>query len=125
MPVALNLDLAAILLKKSDNELFEIVQERFKLGIQIIDKYINYINGNMAITSAQAWQKIGACYPFLQSNNYIQLYQNQQAKNDFLKFCETDETKEIDAFLKKYNQLYSYDNFDVYFEKYFGMEEIK
>ena len=119
------LDLASLLLKRSDNELYKNVEARFKLAIEIIDKYLYYINGNFTNTSVQAWRQICEIYKSLQQYNYAQLYQNQEAVETFLKLCETSETKEIDNLLEKYKQLHSYDKFDIYFEKYIGMEELK
>lgn len=119
------LDLATLLLKRSDNELFKIVETRFKLAIEIIDKYLYYINGNFVNTATNSWNKICTLNPTILRYNYWTLQQNQDNLNDFLKMCETDETKELDKLLEQYNEQHSYEKFDIYFEKYLGMEELK
>lgn len=120
-----NLDLAALMLKNSDNELFKIVKDRFEFGTRIIDKYIDYIDGDFASISIQAWSKILQLYPFVQQYNYASLYQNQSCLNDFHKLCETSITLELDDLLKQYAELHKYDKFDIYFEKYFDLNELK
>lgn len=118
------LDLASLLLRRSDEELFEIIKERFQLAVKIIDKYLSYIKDNLNITSQKAWDCMSSSYN-IQTYNYIELYQNQNALEIFLKICETDETKEIEKLLKQYSELHEYSKFDVYFEKYLGMQELK
>lgn len=119
------LDLAALLFKRSDNKLFTLIEERYKLSIEIIDKYMKYINGDFNSVASQAWNKICIINPNIIQGNYFLLHQNQEISNDFLKMCETNETKELDDLLTKHRDLHTYENYDIYFEKYLGIEELK
>lgn len=119
------LDIANLLFRHSDSELFEVIETRFKLAVEIINKYLAYINGNFVNTATDSWNKICKLQPLLSPYNYLLLHQNQSILNDFLKMCETDETKELDKLLEQYNEQHSYEKFDIYFEKYLGMEELK
>ena len=119
------LDIANLLFRHSDSELFEVIETRFKLAVEIINKYLAYINGNFVNTATDSWNKICKLHPLISPFNYLLLNQNQNILNDFLKMCETDETKELDKLLEQYNEQHSYEKFDIYFEKYLGMEELK
>ena len=57
--------------------------------------------------------------------NYQWLYQNKIKYDNYLKLCESDDIKEIEALLRTYEEQHSYENFDKYFEKYFSLNEIK
>lgn len=119
------LDLATLMLKNSDNELYEVVKYRFEFVAKIIDKYIDYIDSDFVSVSLQAWSKISQLYPLVQQYNYTLLYQIQNCLNDFHKLCETSTTLELDELLKQYAELHNYDKFDIYFEKYFDLKELK
>ena len=119
------LDLAALLFKRNDNEFYVIIEERIKLSIEIIDKYLGYIQGNFYNVATQAWEKVIRINNAIQMYNYNSLYMYEDNLIDFLKMCETPETKELDTLLYKHKEMHKYENFDIYFEKYLGMEELK
>jgi len=118
-------ELAKLFLKKSDPEVYDIVDERLNLAIKIIDKYVDYISsGKLYGVSENAWNTI--CENLVMHKyNYQWLYQNKIKYDNYLKLCESDDIKEIEALLRTYEEQHSYENFDKYFEKYFSLNEIK
>lgn len=119
------LNLAELLFKRNDNELYLVIKKCIDLNIEIIDKFLSYIRGNLLQVSTDAWNKIIILNPNIQIYNYYMLQSYPDNFNDFLKMCETENTKELEALLDKQKELNEYEKFDVYFEKYLGMEELK
>lgn len=59
LSIGRNLGLAKLMFEKSNNELYHVIEERFKLSIKIIDKYMEYINsGKLYNVSENAWEMI-------------------------------------------------------------------
>ena len=52
-----NRDLAKLMFGRSNKKLYNIIEERFKLSIKIIDKYVEYVNsGKLYTVSENAWE---------------------------------------------------------------------
>lgn len=119
--------MAKLIFERSNKELYNIIEERFRLSIKIIDKYIEYINsGKLYNVSENAWNMVinnypeVACYRY----NYAVLTQNKKAYDNFVKLCKSEELEEIQNLIQEYQEKHSYENFDKYFEGYFSLEEI-
>ena len=48
-----NMDLAKLMFGRSNKELYNIIEERFKLSIKLIDKYIKYVNSGKLYTVSE------------------------------------------------------------------------
>lgn len=117
-------ELARLLFKKSDDKLYGIIESRFDLALRIIDKYVDYINsGKMYLVSENAWNTIYQNESLLKYD-YQRLLQNEVKYDSFVKLCQSDELTEIESLLKKYEGAHTYDEFDVYFEKYISLSEL-
>ncbi len=122
-----NMDLAKLIFGQSNKELYSIIEERFKLSIKIIDKYIEYINsGKLYHVSENAWNMVINNYPeaAFYRYNYAVLPQNKKIYDDFVKLCRSEELDEIQNLIQEHQEKHSYDNFDKYFEGYFSLEEL-
>ena len=123
-----NRELAKLIFSRSNKELYGIIEERFTLSIEIIDKYIKYItSGKLKTVSETAWTWVGSQCP---SNpnlkyNYTMLVKNENLYDGFRKLCKSEELEEIQALIKEHEEKHRYDNFDKYFEVYFSLDELK
>lgn len=127
LSIGRNLDLAKLMFEKSNKELYLVIEERFRLSIKIIDKYMEYINsGKLYDVSENAWEMI------IKSNqetviykyNYQMLAQNKRVYDNFVKLCKSEQFEEIQNLIKEYQEKHTYDNFDKYFEGYFSLEKL-
>ena len=117
-------DLAKLLFKKKNENLYNIIKKCFEQEIEIIDKYIAYLSsGKLRETSENAWNTV--C-PAVSSAryNYQWLSQNRNEYDTFMKLCYSDEMIDIEYSMKKNDELHSYENFDIYFEEYFSIEKL-
>lgn len=127
LSIGRNMDLAKLMFGKSNKELYYIIEERFKLSIKIIDKYIEYINsGKLYKVSENAWEMVIKSYPEIENYryNYAMLARNKKAYDSFVKLCKSEELEEIQNLIQEHQEKHSYDNFDKYFEGYFSLEEL-
>lgn len=116
-------NLAKILFKKKDKGLYDVVHKRFDLAMRIIEMYMNYISsGKMLSVSENAWDVI--CM-----NNTVVKYNYQRLTpkqyDDFMKLCASEDIQKIDEKLKEYEELHSYEQFDVHFERYISIHEME
>lgn len=119
-------DLAKLLFGRNNEKLYNIIEARCKIAMDIIDKCIDYINSNKLYQiSENAWDRITANNPMIFRYNYNSLIQNGQLYGDFIKLCQSDELTEIESLIKDYQDKHSYDNYDKYFEEYFALERLQ
>lgn len=121
------LNLAKLLFGQNKKELYSIIEDRFILSVNIIDKYLEYINsGKLWSVSENAWSMICSRYPLMIANkyNYALLEQNEQMHSDYIKLCKSEELEGIYTLIKEHEEKHSYDNFDKYFEEYFSLDEL-
>lgn len=122
LSIGRRLDLAKLIFKGNNEELYDIIEERFTLAIKIIDKYIEYINsGRLLEVSENAWNTVLTSNFLNYKYNYIFLIQNNIMYNNFIRLCESEELKDIMDLSKKYQEKHQYENFDKYFEQYFSL----
>lgn len=127
LSIGRRMDLAKLIFGRSNKELYDIVEERFKLSIEIIDKYMEYINtGNLYRVSENAWKMVIQAYPIVSSYkyNYAMLIQNREAYDNFIKLCKSEELEAIQKLVEEHQEKHSYDSFDKYFEEYFSLDEL-
>jgi len=101
------------------------ILDKYKDLKKLADEY--YYNSTALNISTIAWQQIVQEYPFIPIYNYQMLLANQQAYNTYLEKCKTETTTTIDDKTKKLIELFKYEKFDIYFEKYVrvNVEEVK
>ena len=117
-------DLAKLLFKKKNENLYNIIKKSFEQEIEIIDKYIAYLSsGKLLETSENAWNTVCQAVPSAKYN-YQWVSQNRNVYDTFMKLCHSDEMIEIEYLMKKNDELHSYENFDKYFEEYFSIEKL-
>lgn len=122
-----NQDLAKLIFIRSNEQLYSVIEERFTLSIEIIDKYIKYIiSGRLQTVSETAWTWVASQCPLNPSfkYNYTMLVQNRNLYDGFMKLCKSEELEEIQALIKEHKEKHSYDSFDKYFEEYFSLDEL-
>lgn len=125
LSIGRNMDLAKLIFERSNKELYNIIEERFRLSIKIIDKYIEYINsGKLYTVSENAWNMVINNYPEVVRYDYAMLAQNKNVYDNFVKLCKSEELEEIQNLIKEHQEKHSYENFDKYFEGYFSLEEL-
>ena len=101
------------------NALKNIVDKYKDLKAQI-DSY--YYSGTAMSVSNLAWQQMTQIYPYIQMYNYGMLFGNQPIYNAYLEKCKTETTTEIDKKTIELLELFKYENFDKYFEKYLRID---
>ena len=115
---------AILLIPKQDiefrNALKNILDKYKDLKVQIDDYYYNSIALNV---STLAWRQITQSYPYIQMYNFGDLFKNQPAYNSYLEKCKTETTTDIDKKTIELLELFKYENFDKYFEKYLRIDE--
>ena len=117
-------DLAKLLFKKKNENLYTIIKKSFEQEIEIIDKYIAYLSsGKLLETSENAWNTVCQAVPSAKYN-YQWVSQNRNVYDTFMKLCHSDEMIDIEYLMKKNDELHSYENFDIYFEEYFSIEKL-
>lgn len=117
----ITLDLARLLFDNSDKDLYLKIEERYNLAIEIIDKCNEYLqSGKMTEVKNKAWEDLSV-NPILKFN-YPALFGVQEKRDALIKLCRSDEFVEIDILLKKYRELHSYSEYDVYFKKYISLK---
>lgn len=117
-------DLAKLLFKKKNENLYNIIKNCFEQEIEIIDKYITYLSsGKLWEISENAWNTVCQVVPAAKYNHQW-LLQNRNVYDNFMKLCHSNEMIEIEDLLKKNEKLHSYENFDKYFEEYFAVEKL-
>lgn len=127
LSIGRNLDLAKLIFGRNNKELYSIIEERFNLAINIIDKYLEYINsGKLWAVSENAWTRVTPQNPLGTTlrYNYSWLAQDKNLYDDFVKLCQSEELEEIQALIKEYNQKHNYDSYDKYFEEFFALDEL-
>ena len=122
-------DLARLLLSANEPETYNAIASCIDNEIEILQKYHSYIcSGRLYEASENAWNTVLASsvedYQAFAKYNYQELYKNSNRYNNFLSLCKTPELEEIEALLKKDNELHSYDNYDAYFEKHLRLEKL-
>lgn len=120
------LDLAKLIFGQSNKELYSIIEERFKLAMEIISKYLEYINsGKLLDVSENAWTRIIPQNSTIMTfrYNYVWLAQNKTLYDDFMKLCQSEELQEIQALIRDYREKHNYDNYDKYFEEFFSLDK--
>lgn len=121
MAIGRKMDLAKLIFRRSNRELYDIVEQTSQLAIKIIDKYLDYINsGRLLEVSENAWVRVVQNMAF--KHNYTFLAQNPNLYNDFMKLCQSTELEEIQDLIKVYHEKHSYENYDKYFEEYFSLD---
>lgn len=117
-------DLAKLLFKKKNENLYNIIKKCFEQEIEIIDKYIAYLSsGKLWETSENAWNTVCQVMPAAKYN-YQWLLQNRNAYDNFIRLCYSNEMIEIEDLMKGNEKLHSYENFDKYFEEFFSIEKL-
>ena len=117
-------DLAKLLFKKKNENLYTIIKKSFEQEIEIIDKYIAYLSsGKLWETSENAWNTVCQVMPAAKYN-YQWLLQNRNAYDNFIRLCYSNEMIEIEDLMKGNEKLHSYENFDKYFEEFFSIEKL-
>ena len=117
-------DLAKLLFKKKNENLYNIIKKCFEQEIEIIDKYIAYLSsGKLLETSENAWNTVCQAVPSAKYN-YQWVSQNRNVYDTFMKLCHSDEMIDIEYLMKKNDELHSYENFDIYFEEYLSIEKL-
>lgn len=118
-------ELAKLIFKRNNPELYDVLDERCNLAIQIIEKYMLYVSsGELYAVSENAWNTVCEMN-VINKYNYQWLSQRKNKYDNFMKLCESDSIKAIENLLKEYEEKHSYDNFDKYFEKYISLNELK
>ncbi len=127
LSIGRKIDLSKLIFGQSNKELNCALEERFKLAIEIIDKYLMYINsGRLLEVSENAWvtiipqNPIGITFKY----NYEALAQNATMYSNFMKLCQSKELEEIETLTKDYQAKHNYDNYDKYFEEYFTLDKL-
>ena len=120
------LDLAKLIFGQSNKKLYSMIEERFNLAIEIISKYLEYINsGKLMAVSENAWTRVipqnSTVITF--RYNYVWLAQNKNLYDDFMKLCQSEELEEIQALIRDYRAKHNYDNYDKYFEEFFSLDK--
>lgn len=125
LSIGRKMELAKLIFGRSNEELYSIIEERFKLSIRIIEKYLEYINsGRLLAVSENAWIVVTLQAPMATNlkYNYAMLVQHRDLYDNFMKLCKSEELKEIQTLLEEHQEKHSYDQFDKYFEKYFSLD---
>lgn len=121
------IDLSKLIFGQSNKKLYCVLEERFKLAIEIIDKYLSYVNsGRLFEVSENAWATVIPSNPLgiTFKYNYEILAQNKTMYDNFMKLCQSEELVEIETLTKDYQDKHKYDNFDKYFEEYFSLDKL-
>ena len=115
-------DRAMLIIPKQDDEFRTVLKN-------ILDKYkdlneqIDYYYRGIAINVSNiAWQQIVQNYPNILIYDYRTLEGNQEAYKTYLERCKTETTTDIDKKTAELVELFKYENFDKYFEKYLRMD---
>ena len=117
-------DLAKLLFKKKNENLYNIIKKCFEQEIEIIDKYIAYLSsGKLLEISENAWNTVCQTVP-VAKYNYQWLLQNRNIYDNFMRLCHSNEMIDIECLMKKNGELHSYENFDKYFEEYFSIDKL-
>ena len=119
MKLCKRLDLSRLLFSKNDRDLFNIIDERFQLGISIIEKYMNYCtSGRLQEVSQHAWENIG-----IGNSIFVGDYSSlpKDKNDDLIKLCRGEEIVEIETMIDRYREMHKYEEFDVFFEKYIAL----
>lgn len=113
---------AKLLLPKEDENIRNMIEdtyEKFKKLKFKVDEY--FYNGIAYNVADSAWNKILSNGIIISKWNYYELNNNRTVYGTFLEYCKTATTQEIDAMTQELHDLFTYDKFDVYFEKYLQM----
>lgn len=117
-------DLTRLLFQKKNPEMYDVIDTCFNREIDIIGKYIDYVSsGKLLEVSENAWNTVTSG-TLLQKYNYGMLQQNNNAYNNFLKLCQSNELQEIKKLLDEDMKSHDYDNYDKYFEEYFAVDKL-
>lgn len=109
---------AELLLPKSDMELRKVLKTIIEKYRDLLNDIFEYVNSGAADSNRnQTWMKITTTYG-IQQNDYVTLYFNKAAKDDFIKLYADSNTDKIDDELNKLMVLFNSDKFDKYFETY-------
>ncbi len=117
---------AKLLLPKSDKKLritLENVYDKYKTLKFKVDAY--YYGGTAQNVANTAWQKIANGGFGVVFGDYVSLRNNDNAFKFYLESCKTTTTKEIDDMTNELLELFEYDKFDIFFEKYLQMNFIE
>ena len=88
-------DLAKLLFKKKNENLYNIIKKCFEQEIEIIDKYIAYLSsGKLLEISENAWNTVCQTVP-VAKYNYQWLLQNRNIYDNFMRLCHSNEMIDI------------------------------
>ena len=89
-------DLAKLLFKKKNENLYNIIKKCFEQEIEIIDKYIAYLSsGKLLEISENAWNTVCQTVP-VAKYNYQWLLQNRNIYYNFMRLCHSNEMIDIE-----------------------------
>lgn len=110
---------AELIFPKSDTEIRIVLKSILEKYRELIGDIFTYINSGAAdINRSQTWIKISSSYPTILPNDYVSLYYNKIATEDFIKLYSNEDTKKLDGKIKELMDLFSSEKFDKYFEPY-------
>mgnify|MGYP001060420410 CR=1 FL=1 len=113
---------ANLLFPKNDIKIRNIIETIYKKSQALSRKADDYLYMGIADNIRDiAWDKISNKFN-IPKGNYGDLNNNMEAKSAFSEYCKTTTTKEMDDIREELIELFKYDNFDVYFEKYLQMK---
>lgn len=117
--IGIRLDKARLLLSQNESELFDLINERFLLGVNIIDGILDYYNsGRMETVANNAWSNIKIDSNLIK--NYYALTGMPDKNYDFIRMCRRDDQIKLEDLYTRYRNLHQYDCYDQYFEKFFS-----
>lgn len=111
-------DKAVLLLPQSADKFKEILNNILNEHRSIIREMKIYFDSSEYATNIDdAWNTINSTFG-IKKRDYKSLITNRKAYNDFLKLCNAGTLLDINDHKKQIGKLFTYDNFDKYFEKY-------
>ena len=115
---------AKILFPREDKKIrsiLDIIYQKYLILCQKINSY--YYNGNGLSASENAWSVISSNN--IPRHDYPTLMKNPLIYDNYLKLCDTNETKEIESLIEELLPLFEYDKFDKFFEPYLQMSSVE
>jgi hypothetical protein len=113
---------AELLLPTNDIELKKLLKNlmnKYRCLKVTVDNYC--FSGIAFNITTEAWNTISTAYN-IKYNDYDSLTSNPQAYTAFLKLCSNDTTQQIETIINEILDLFQYEKFDKYFEKYLRMD---
>ena len=116
---------ASLLPPREDKDFRSILHNIHEKYLILCEKISSYFYNNHALmTSENAWDLITKSSNIARYD-YSTLTKNPPLYDNYLRLCDTDETKEIEKLIEELLPLFEYEKFDKYFEPYLQMISVE